>query len=332
MQESKSLKNNGFSSPLYSKAEIAAIFYATKAGWFSYEDKQSDYGIFTRFVIEGFKGKADADGDSVVSFSELEKYVMKKVYDYAVECDLEQCPYTKIHGEKFGDLALTALYDTTGIVPPADMVLVKAGSFQMGCAEGEAGEYPVHKVTITKDFWMGKYEVTFDEYDAFCTAAGKEKPEDNGWGRGKRPVIMVTWNDAVDYCNWRSIKEGYDPCYSGKRYDVTCDFSKNGYRLPTEAEWEYAARGGNKNKNYIYAGSNNPDEVAWLESNSGKKTQPVGLKKPNEPGLYDMSGNAAEWCWDWYFEQYYPISPKIDPTGPETDYWDRGDRVVRGHS
>ncbi|MBN2442696.1 MAG: SUMF1/EgtB/PvdO family nonheme iron enzyme [Spirochaetales bacterium] len=321
MQESKGLKAGGFSTPIYSKAELAAIFYATKAGWYSYEDKQSDYGIFTRFLIEGLKGKANSDNDSIVSFSELEKYVMKTVFDYALELDIEQCPYTKIYGEKFGDLALTAINSSTTIVEddenPENMVLVKAGSFEMGSNDGEDGEKPVHTIRITEDFWIGKYEVTFTAYDAFCTATGTEKPDDRGWGRGNRPVIYVSWEDAVLYCNWKSKKEGLAPCYTGGGKKITCDFSKNGYRLPTEAEWEYAARGGNKSKGYVYAGSNIAEEVSWFDSTSDNKTRTVGTKIPNELGLYDMSGNVVEWCWDWYAKGYYKISPVSDPTGPE---------------
>jgi sulfatase modifying factor 1 len=125
----------------------------------------------------------------------------------------------------------------------------------------------------------------------------------------------VDWNDALVYCNWLSEKEGLTPCYTGKGILTRCDFLANGYRLPTEAEWEYAARGG-KSRGFKYAGSNNADEVAWYASTSGGQTQPVGQKQPNELGLFDMSGNSYEWCWDLYDGKYYAASPASDPTGP----------------
>ncbi|MBU1878969.1 MAG: SUMF1/EgtB/PvdO family nonheme iron enzyme [Chloroflexi bacterium] len=171
-------------------------------------------------------------------------------------------------------------------------------------------------VEITRPFYLARYEISLDEYDRFCEDTGVHKPSDSGWGRGQRPVIGVDWYDAVAYCNWLSEKEGLTPCYSGKGRLTQCDFSANGYRLPTEAEWEYAARGGSQSRGYPYAGGDDPDAVAWYADNSGGTTQPVGQKQPNELGLYDMSGNAYEWCWDWYGDGYYAASPASDPAGP----------------
>jgi len=193
-----------------------------------------------------------------------------------------------------------------------DMVLVEAGSFEMGSTQGLADEQPVHTVKITRSFYIAPYAVTFEEYDRFH----KDKANDAGWGRGKRPVMGVDWNSAVAYCNWRSEKEGFTLCYSGRGKATQCDFFANGYRLPTEAEWEYAARGGLKSHGYLCAGSDNPDDVAWHVDNSGGQIHFVGQKQPNELGLYDMSGNVWEWCWDWYGEDYYASSPLADPTGP----------------
>ncbi|NIO67916.1 MAG: SUMF1/EgtB/PvdO family nonheme iron enzyme [Anaerolineae bacterium] len=211
--------------------------------------------------------------------------------------------------------AVPAPEEIEPIVP--EMVLVEAGSFQMGSTNGGSDEQPVHTVRITRPFYMAKYAVTFEEYDRFCDdTIGMNKPDDNGWGRGNRPVISVTWYDAVAYCNWLSEKEGLIPCYGGEGRLTQCDFSADGYRLPTEAEWEYAARGGQKSQGYTYAGSDNPDDVAWYRSNSGGQTHPVGQKQPNELGLYDMSGNLWEWCWDWYAKDYYSSSPASDPQGP----------------
>ena len=220
------------------------------------------------------------------------------------------------------------------IVP--EMVLVEAGSFQMGSTNGRPDQQPVHTVHITRPFYISKYAVTFEEYDLFCDdTIGIPKPKDRGWGRGAHPVSGVNWYDAVKYCNWLSEKEGLTPCYDVKGKLTQCDFSANGYRLPTEAEWEYAARGGHKSQGYEYTGSNNVDDVGWYEGNSGGQTHPVGQKQPNELGLYDMSGNMWEWCWDWYGKDYYASSPVSDPTGPSSGtgvYIADADRARRGGS
>jgi formylglycine-generating enzyme required for sulfatase activity len=220
------------------------------------------------------------------------------------------------------------------IVP--EMVLVEAGSFQMGSTEGLEDEQPVHTVHITRPFYIAKYAMTFEEYDLFCDdTIGIPRPRDRGWGRGAHPLSGVNWYDAVKYCNWLSGKEGLTPCYEVKGKLTQCDFSANGYRLPTEAEWEYAARGGHKSQGYEYAGSNNVDDVGWYEGNSGGQTHPVGQKQPNELGLYDMSGNMFEWCWDWYGKDYYTSSPSTDPTGPSSGtgvYIADADRARRGGS
>jgi sulfatase modifying factor 1 len=214
---------------------------------------------------------------------------------------------------------LTPLEPTQKIYPPIvpEMVLVEADDFLMGSTDGYADEQPVHAVTISKPYYIGVYEVTFEEFDIFCENTLRyNKPDDRGRGDGKRPVIGVDWHDAVEYCNWLSEEEGLTSCYSGKGKVTKCDFSANGYRLPTEAEWEYAARGGQKSQGYIFAGNNNPDDVAWYGDNSGGETHSVGQKEPNELGLYDMSGNTFEWCWDWYVKDYYHESPSVDPLGP----------------
>jgi formylglycine-generating enzyme required for sulfatase activity len=215
------------------------------------------------------------------------------------------------------------------------LVLVEKDSFTMGdtWGDGYGTEKPTHKVTFTYNFYIGKYETTFDEYDAFCEATGRSKPYDIGWGRGNRPVINVSWWDAIAYCNWLSEKEKLPKAYdnNGNLLDkdgkVTTDPSKVvGYRLPTEAEWEYAARGGNKSRGYQYAGSSTVGDVAWYRNNSGSKTHEVGTKAPNELGLYDMSGNVYEWCSDWYGN--YSSSAQTNPY----NYTPGSDRVFRGGS
>ena len=200
-----------------------------------------------------------------------------------------------------------------------EMVVIPAGRFRMGAVfgGGDPDEKPVHWVAIPRPFAMGKYEVTFEEYDRFCEATGREKPKDGrrwfgplsrDWGRGRMPVMNVGWEDAVAYAKWLSEQ-------TGQRY-----------RLPGEAEWEYAARGGGRIERY--AGGDDVDAVAWYGANSGNRTHPVGEKLPNALGLYDMSGNVWQWTADWYGEGYYRQSPRDNPGGAS----EGTKRIFRGGS
>lgn len=190
-----------------------------------------------------------------------------------------------------------------------EWVEVKGGTFEMGSNYGDPNENSVHTVNLDS-YSISKYEVTFDQYDFFCEATGRKKAEDIGWGREQRPVINVKWDDAVAFCEWLSLKTGAH------------------IHLPTEAQWEYAARGGEQSKDYLFSGSNNMDSVGWYAYNSDKIPQPVGQKKSNELGIYDMSGNVFEWCNDWYSEDYYTQSHSNNPQGPSSGYL----RVIRGGS
>ena len=166
-----------------------------------------------------------------------------------------------------------------------EWIPVAGGSFQMGNNNSYSDEKPVHAVTVGS-FYMSTTEVTFEQYDKFCEATGGNKLGDNGWGRGSMPVFNSSWDDANAYCKWVSDQAGKT------------------VHLPTEAEYEFAARGGNLSKGFQYSGSSDIDSVAWFDGNSGGRPHDVGIKLPNELGLYDLSGNVWEWCLDWYHETY----------------------------
>jgi len=268
-----------------------------------------------------------------------------------------------------------------------DMVPIPAGTFQMGdsFSEGNARERPVHTVTLSS-FYMSKHETSNAQYCQFLNSAlaqelitvnsgvvykagsGTTFPycdtstssqysqiafSNNSFTvrtkGGRRmvndPMVVVSWYGAVAYCNWRSQQEGLEPCY--KLSTWACDFSKNGYRLPTEAQWEYAARGGLSGKrfpwgdtithshaNYYsrsdYSYDTSPTRGYHPTWNDGimPYTSPVGSFTPNGYGLYDMVGNVVEWCNDWYSGTYYGSSPETNPTGPLTGNF----RVLRGGS
>jgi len=183
-------------------------------------------------------------------------------------------------------------------------VWIPPGVFMMGCSPGDTecaeDEMPPHQVTITKGFWMGQTEVTVGAYKRFAGSTGRQMPPapnfNRGWANENMPIVDVTWFDARDYCGWA------------------------GGRLPTEVEWEYAARGGSTGAWY-----GSLDEVAWYIGNSGRHTHPVGQKRANGFGLYDMVGNVVKWMNDWYLGDYYQNSTSQDPAGPASGPF----RVVR---
>ena len=218
--------------------------------------------------------------------------------------------------EKVKDV--TFFKKTSGTIDPKELgmefVKIPAGSFLMGSPENEpqreSGEVQ-HKVTLSKDFYMSKYPITFTQYDKFCEATGRPKPSDYSWGRNNRPVIDVSWEDAMAFCAW-----------------IGC-------RLPTEAEWEYACKAGtttpfNTGKNLTTDDANYDGGYPYNDYEQGtyrQRTMPVGtVGKPNAWGLYDMHGNVQEWCYDWYDE--YSKTEQIDPKGPENGTY----RILRGGS
>ncbi|MDR1726116.1 MAG: formylglycine-generating enzyme family protein [Bacteroidales bacterium] len=187
-----------------------------------------------------------------------------------------------------------------------DFILVEGGTFLMGCSGEERDcypdEQPQHNVTVST-FKIYKYEISVAQYRLFCTKTGHQMPATPSFGwQDDNPIVNVTWQDAVAYAKWV------------------------GGRLPTEAEWEYAARGGNKSKGFIYSGSNNYDDVGWSYENAQNRTHPIAQKLPNELGIYDMSGNVWEWCSDNYGIYYYSQSPSINPKGVENDKYGKVNR------
>lgn len=187
---------------------------------------------------------------------------------------------------------------------PADMIYVEGGTFMMGALpndkEADSDETPRHQVTLSS-FYIGRYEVTQELWQAVMGSNPSRFQ-----GDPKQPVERVSWNECQTFINKLNALTGEQ------------------FRLPTEAEWEYAARGGQKSRGYLYSGSNNISDVAWYWENSNKTTHPVGQKQPNELGLYDMSGNVYEWCQDWYGS--YSSSAQTNPTGPSSPSY----RVRRG--
>jgi formylglycine-generating enzyme required for sulfatase activity len=196
-----------------------------------------------------------------------------------------------------------------------EMVVIPAGRFRMGDIQGKGrkDEKPVHEVHIGKRFGMSRYEITFDQYDEFARATGRDLPDDEEFGRGRRPVIRVSWNDAGDYAAWLSQQ-------TGKRY-----------RLPTEAEWEYAARGGTETA-YWWGDEMKPGFANCISCGTrpdNRQTAPVGSFKPNPFGLYDTAGNVGEWVQDCWHENYQGAPSDGSAWGKE-DNGDCDGRVHRG--
>lgn len=221
------------------------------------------------------------------------------------------------------------------------MVLVPGGSFAMGATDEESyvAEEPVHRVSI-RPFYLGAKEVTVAEFRAFAESSGYRSQAESGSGAwvlsgktfvldpaaswrspgfaqaGDEPALCLSWNDAAAYCNALSAAQGLAPAYRASGGTWSRVPGANGYRLPTEAEWEYAAGGGAARSPGRYPGKGGPGALGWDLDNSGGRSHPVGQKSPNALGLFDLCGNAWEWCDDFYGQRYYRESPAEDPPGP----------------
>lgn len=294
-----------------------------------FKDYLTRYGQNGRFASEAQK-----------SIKQLEAIVWASVQKNHNKEELQNYLYWYPDG-RFVKQAQDLLEKLQSISVPQKMAYIPGGTFQMGDTIGDSennNELPIHEVSLDA-FFLGKYTVTFDEFDAYCQATGRKLPNDAGWGRVKRPVINVSWVDAVAYCNWLSKHEGLDPVYSIIDNVVIANRKAKGYRLPTEAEWEYASREGGRS---IRFGNGkdiaNPKEINYSSTNlpvpysvTGEyhgKTLPVGSFPPNALNLYEMSGNVWEWCWDWYDPDFYRVNPTHNPEGPPTGIR----RIARGGS
>lgn len=206
------------------------------------------------------------------------------------------------------------------------MVLIKAAGHSFLMGSDSTGDYTAsmaHTVIFTKDYYMDTVDVTQGQYLA---VTGTNPAYFNG--DLNRPMESISWYDAVKFCNQRSILEGLTPCYDTTTWN--CTFTNNGYRLPTEAEWEYGCRAGTTTAYFwgVLYDSATVSQYAWYYQNSGGTTQPVGKKLPNAYGLYDMIGNVFQWCYDWY--DAYALHTQTDPIGPATSVIDC--KVLRGSS
>lgn len=314
----------------------------------SAEEMVPDKSVFADQFVRALDGEADYDRNNYITGSELGEFLQSTVVNYSR--NMQHPQYGKIRSPNLdkGDFVFpvsdastavspsltatapvssgTAINPTQNVEPVAKeperipelpvisnaeaegfipMVFVEGGTFLMGSKKGSREEKPPHFVKL-ENFYIGKYEVTQKQWEEVMGSnpsffAGYENC----------PVERVSYEEVQEFIKRLNEKTG-----------------KN-YRLPTEAEWEYAARGGNKSGNYLYAGGNDPKNVAWMKVNSLAKTHPVGLKKENELGIYDMSGNVLEWCRDWFDDAFYTIKgTHINPGGPAKGK----ERVVRGGS
>jgi|BioPla2DNA2_1021312.scaffolds.fasta_scaffold03876_6 sulfatase modifying factor 1 len=319
-------KKLGLAREVWSKSQSQSQEQAKRLG-----DKDREIEALRKQLEEKDKDKAVAEKKAAEAQDQIKALGKDKA---SLEIELDEAK------KRISDLEADRRQNQVRIITPPklfdaypEMVLVEGGSFLMGTQDGKH----LHKVELSS-FYIGKYPVTQKQW---CKLMGSSL--ELGFGMGDYyPMYQISWYDTIKFCNLLSLAEGLKPCYtingsadptnwgdvpirSNKVWDaVTCDWEANGYRLSTEAEWEYTARGGRESRGYKYSGSDNIDDVAWYTNNSDDIIHPVGKKKANELGIYDMSGNVCEWCWDWYGD--YDPAFQTNPTGPVTGKY----RLLRG--
>jgi formylglycine-generating enzyme required for sulfatase activity len=290
---------------------VAALF-SCSAGEKAYEHRELRHGVFFHSVLDGLRGKA-SDGDGKVTWDALQAHVCSQVPELMKTHLPDRAQQPNLKADLVGSppalLRVVAAAPGRSVTNSIGMKLVRidAGEFQMGSpdedAEADADEKPPHAVRITKAFFLGVHEVTRGQFAKFVEESGYSGAghwRDPGFAQtDAHPVVNVTWNDAVACCEWLSKKESVV------------------YRLPTEAEWEYACRAGTTS---VYPEGNDPTSLAKFGNVKGsgdgyENTAPAGSFLPNAWGLYDMHGNVWEWCSDGYDENYYKVSPRDDPPG-----------------
>lgn len=270
----------------------------------------TSFGIGEQVTINGTNFGAK-QGTSVITFNTINAAKIKSWTNTKIECYV---PANAKSGMLFitvnGDKSNEVSYKITSSI---EMVLIPSGTFDMGNTGTYGGityisEEPVHEVTISRDFYMSKYEI---QQGLYTELMGTNLFEHKGVNF---PADRISWYDAVAFCNALSERDGFTKCYTIKGTNVTCDWSANGYRLATEAEWEYACKAGTKSD--FYSGKSESDlaRVAWYSGNSGDTTHVPGQLEPNDFGLYDMLGNVIEWVWDW--SGSYDSGSVTDPKGP----------------
>ena len=238
--------------------------------------------------------------------------------------------------EEFGDNFQVKVIASDA--PIGKMLPIAGGTFTMGSDNSLVQFKPAHSVTLSP-YYMSATEITNIQYKLFCDATNRDYPVDPVSNYftdyPDYPVVNVTWYDAVEYCNWLSIQSGLTPCYNTSNW--SCNFANNGFRLPTEAQWERAARGGLSGMDYPWGNDLRSDSVNYqgydgaldtLMANfdTGRGPMPVASFDSTGFGIYDIAGNVSEWCNDWYNSEYYYMSPAVDPPGPDSG----SDKVKRG--
>jgi len=292
-----------------------------------YESEKRNYTIFQNFGGRDMTAQIKKADECLRALIVADDYFKTEEYAKAKERYqfLSEKNPKDLHANKQVDLCEEQLKPTKkNQVKGPEMILVRGGTFAMGCTSEQGSdcienEKPAHQVSVS-DFYIGKYEVTQAQWKAVMGNDSANFQKGDNY-----PVEWVRWDDIVGANGASMVINGIRYYADGFIYKLNQSTGKQ-YRLPTEAEWEFAARGGNNSKGSKYSGSNTVENVAWYKENSSSSTHPVGTKLPNELGIYNMSGNVWEWCSDWFGD--YNNNTQTNPIGPSSGFL----RVARGGS